>query len=106
MMWFELFIPFASVPEAIAGNRTVWWPPVGHKMMTGGGWGIVMGQAEELQPPFASSSWFVQIQRQFLLLSAVTQRANTVSKNGFRSDSDIRNALSDVTVKAVLMIKS
>ena len=47
MMWFELFIPFASVPEAIAGNRTVWWPPVGHKMMTGGGWDVSMGLVDD-----------------------------------------------------------
>ena len=66
--------------------------------------GVAMGPAEELQLPFASLSWFVQIQCQFLLLEVVTQRASTVSKNGFRSD--IRNALSDVTAKTVVIVRS
>ena len=87
-----------------AGNQTVQQPNIGHRMTTGGGWGVAMGPAEEIQPPFASSSWFVQIQCQFLLLAVVTQRANTVSENGFHSD--IRNPLSDVTMKTVLMVKS
>ena len=73
-------------------------------MMTGGGWGVAMGPAEQGQPPFASSSWFVQIQCPFLLLAVVTQRANSVSENGFRSD--IRNALSDVTEKTVVIVRS
>eukprot|EP00956_Cyclotella_meneghiniana_P045275 scaffold361573_cov70-Cyclotella_meneghiniana.AAC.1 len=53
-------------------------------MMTGGGWGVAMGPAEELQPPFASSSSFVQIQRQFSPLCKKSQPSDHVRKKRFR----------------------
>eukprot|EP00956_Cyclotella_meneghiniana_P041800 scaffold240171_cov36-Cyclotella_meneghiniana.AAC.2 len=34
-------------------------------MMTGGGWDVAMRPAEEIQPPFTSTSWLDLIQGQF-----------------------------------------
>ena len=43
-----------------------------------------MEPAEEIQPPFASSPWFVRIQRQFSLLCKTSQPSDHVRKNRFR----------------------
>ena len=52
--------------------------------MAGGGWGVAMGPAEEIQPPFGSSLWSDLIQRQFSPLCRKSQPSDHVRKNRFR----------------------
>ena len=70
--------------EAATGDWTIHWPPNSHRMMTGGGWGVGIRPAEQGQPSFASSSWFIRIQRQFLPLCRKSQPSDHVRKNRFR----------------------
>ena len=70
--------------------------------MTGGEWGVAMGPAEEIQPPFASSSWFVRIQRQLSLLAVTTLTCRPIKTKRFRRN--ITYAISDVPTKAIGLI--
>ena len=68
-------------------------------MMAGGGWGIAMGPAEEIQPPFTSTSWLDLIQGQFSPLCKKSQRYDHVRKKSFRRN--IMNVMHYVPTKAL-----
>ena len=82
-----------------AGNQTVQQPNIGHRMMTGGEWGVAMGPAEEIQPPFGSSSWLDPIQRQFLTFARRSTSSSLFKTKRFHRN--IRYAMSDVPMKAL-----
>ena len=88
--------------EAAPGVWAVQQPPSGHRIKARGGRGVAMGPAEEIQPPFASSSWFVRIQRQFLLLAVTSLTCRPIKTKRFRRN--ITYAISDVPTKAIGLI--
>ena len=69
-------------------------------MMSGGGWDVGMRSAEEVKPPFASSSWLDPIQRQFLTFARRSTSSNSLFKTK-RFHRNIRYAMSDVPMKAL-----
>eukprot|EP00956_Cyclotella_meneghiniana_P039841 scaffold180909_cov53-Cyclotella_meneghiniana.AAC.1 len=67
--------------------------------LTGGRWAIAMGPAEELQPPFASSSGLDPIQHQFLTFARRSTSPCLFKTKRFHRN--IRYAMSDVPMKAL-----
>eukprot|EP00956_Cyclotella_meneghiniana_P009365 scaffold12961_cov56-Cyclotella_meneghiniana.AAC.1 len=100
----EFVVPIILTSEAIVADSR--WPlamfqppPIGHRMMTKGGWGVAVGSAEEIQPPFGSSLWLVRIQRQFLTFARRSTSSSLFKTKRFHRN--IRYVMSDVSMKAL-----